>query len=722
MEVVIVILVVDLAMAAGLWIFYKALKGKSGCDCSQSCKSCENSKSDMNRSVLKTLLFIAFCEVLVAGNIADTAASAHKILIDPSKTSGVISPLLFGHNLEHTRWAMHKGLSAQMLVNRKFAGVSQIYHWTKAAKGDRNSIITRGRPDSNGVVAHWYPIGDGKDIWHRADTEIYYSGPQSQRIDVFKKGLTAGISQGGISVKAGVDYSIHFWLRAKQHTQTTARLTDSSGETVYARKTHTTSVGQWHLLSFDCKPTVDDPNAKLEIIFDGPCTVWIDSASMMPSDNFYGMRCDVVELLKQMSVPLLRWPGGNFTRNYKWKEGLLDVDRRPAIMMYNYQTLPFTDNYDFHEVGIDEFIKLCGYLKAEPSIVFNIADGVQSAVDWVQYCNGPADSKWGRIRAERGHCQPYNVKYFSVGNENYGGWMGPANFKPAEYGEVLKRFYKAVKKADSSVSVVGCGIGWSGKWTTGVASGAAGYMDMYSGHLYGPTTPGSEITPGILTHGRYPGSGFKGCLEAVRSEFDAAAKQDCKVPISMDEWNYGHEWMGSPSKHSWHVGAVEGMYVASSLNMFCRQSERLNIAMCAFFQPVNEGCIAVKPHTAFLNTGGQVFKLFKAHHGNRLLKLTRSNEKKGDSIDICASLQQGGKGLVVTLLNYNHQKSEAVELTIPALYLLENISADILSTDDLQNPDVLFKLQHRRLSATDGRRIRLEIPPYSITLIEALID
>lgn len=68
------------------------------------------------------------------------------------------------------------------------------------------------------------------------------------------------------------------------------------------------------------------------------------------------MRRDVIDRLKEISVPLLRWPGGNFTRDYRWKEGLLPVDRRPPIASTWHETLPFSDNYDFHEVGIDDYL------------------------------------------------------------------------------------------------------------------------------------------------------------------------------------------------------------------------------------------------------------------------------------------------------------------------------------------------------------------------------
>ena len=117
----------------------------------------------------------------------------------------------------------------------------------------------------------------------------------------------------------------------------------------------------------------------------------------------------------------------------------------------------------------------------------------------------------------------------------------------------------------------------------------------------------------------------------------------------------------------------------------------------------------------------QVFRLFKAHHGKRLLQLADTFEKGNDSLDVCASLSLDGKTLDITLLNRNPQKGEVVELSVPNLYLIKNVSVDILCTDDLQDPDALFKLYHRRLLVTTGREIHLKLPAYSIALLKAAL-
>ena len=89
--------------------------------------------------------------------------------------------------------------------------------------------------------------------------------------------------------------------------------------------------GDWQEWNFRFSAPQTDAESRLEVLFSGPGTYWIGAASLLPADHFHGMRRDVIERLKEISVPLLRWPGGNFTRNYRWKEGLLPTDKRPPL-------------------------------------------------------------------------------------------------------------------------------------------------------------------------------------------------------------------------------------------------------------------------------------------------------------------------------------------------------------------------------------------------------
>ena len=294
--------------------------------------------------------------------------------------------------------------------------------------------VVRGEPGAAGVVAHWYGINPASAEF-AVDTTTVFAGRQSQRINIPGHGR-GGLGQQGIPLQQGKNYELGLWIKTERELGIIARLVDDSGRQVYAEEAISLAPGPWQNRTCTLKAPRTDPSARLEILFDGPGSLWLGAASLLPGDHLRGLRRDVVALLKEMSVPLLRWPGGNFTRDYRWQDGLLPVDLRPPIAITWHETQPFADNLDAHEIGTDDFLALCRELGAEPAITLNLDPQMTPPADaaaWVQYCNGPADSEWGKVRAARGHPEPYRVRYWSLGNEVWGGWMGGVHCDPKTY-------------------------------------------------------------------------------------------------------------------------------------------------------------------------------------------------------------------------------------------------------------------------------------------------
>ena len=403
----------------------------------------------------------------------EAKGAGRRIVLDLKEPGPVISPLLFGHNLEHTRSCLWQGLSAQLVRNRKFAGL----------------------PERGGAAREWYRIGpreswclleiaggwngtEGESYTARFDSEPKPAG-QRQRAECFRAGAPCGIGQRGIPLVGGQTYEGRVAVRADQPMA--VRIAVSAGEPQEIRA----SAGPqgWTEAPFRFTAARTDSDARLEITFDGPGALFVGAVSLLPTDHFLGMRQDVVALLKEIGVPLLRWPGGNFAGEYRWRDGLLPVDRRAPIESFLY-TLPHTGCYDDHEVGTDEFIALCRALGAEPFITINMSlEGPDEAAAWVEYCNGPADSKWGRLRAERGHPEPYRVRYWTLGNEmGYSHMKGPNG--PAEYAKAAAACARAMRRVDPSV-ILTASTAWAKEWYEGVlAAPEEGYFDHLSYHVY----------------------------------------------------------------------------------------------------------------------------------------------------------------------------------------------------------------------------------------------
>ncbi len=582
-------------------------------------------------------------------------AGVRRVVVDARNLGGTISPLLFGHDLEYTRRAMWQGLSAELLANRKFAGES------KATTGS-GAPISRGQPDADGVAARWYGIGKPRARFF-AETKEPFTGRQSQGIEIDEAETRGGIGQRGFPVREGREYELRLWMRADGQRTVAVQLRGGAGGLIWAAESVKLTAGGWQEWRGKFRASATDLEARLEMTFEGPGRLWLGAASLLPADHFYGMRRDVIEQLKQLSVPVLRWPGGNFTADYHWQDGLQPPDKRPPVSAIDTETLPFTDNYDFQDVGIDEFMRLCREMGTEPSITINLNPAVAPPADaaaWVEYCNGSDETRWGKTRAGRGHAEPYRVRFWSLGNEIWGPWMGPASSDAAAYAKRIPEYAKAMRDADPSITLIACGGG--PEWDKTVVSHAGNWFDLISEHNYAPEGDAHEAVPRAPESARlagYAGSGLRQSLDDARRAIVSASPPGKRIGIAFDEWNVWHTWFIQPFTHEWRVNAIDGTYAAHALSLFCREAEPLGIAMAAYFQPINEGAVTVEPFSAKLTAVGQVFSLFRAHHGNRLVKTSPV-----EGVDVCSSLSPDGNRLYTTLANATALETETVELVI----------------------------------------------------------
>ena len=190
---------------------------------------------------------------------------------------------------------------------------------------------------------------------------------------------------------------------------------------------------------------------KLRLWIVGSGTVDLDCAKLFPTDAVCGWDPDVVRLLRELKVSVLRFPGGNFASGYHWKDGIGPVERRPE------KPNPAWPEWEPNHVGVDEWLALCELIGAEPLICVNAGNGTpEEAAEWVRYCNDPETTEWGRLRAANGHPAPYNVRLWEVGNELWGsfqiGWA-----QSEEYGKRYAAFARAMKEADPTIELLAVG-------------------------------------------------------------------------------------------------------------------------------------------------------------------------------------------------------------------------------------------------------------------------
>ena len=614
--------------------------------------------------------------------------------IDPTAIGARIDPQLFGHNLEHTRSCMWRGMCSELLRNRKFAGKPQ---------------------QLNGAAMEWYPIGlpqtyrllDADDTYTR-----YYVPDQlrrtrrhnavhSQQIQGCIKGERSGVGQKDLALLGGREYLVRLAIKGTPGLDIHLGLSGSDSSSYFGQEVKATD--HWVNHEFQFSPTTTDSAARLEITFEGIGDLRIGAVSLTESNNFHGMRKDVVELLKEIGTPNIRWPGGNFAGDYRWQDGLLDTDMRaPFNTWHEVETLPHSLGFDFHEVGTDEFLALCREVGAEPFISINLAwDSPEECAAWLEYCNGSADTPWGKLRADRGHPEPYHVKYWSLGNElGYGHMEGPNDVKA--YTDKARACGEAMRKIDPSIELVMSGEWRQEQWFTEGLPPMADHVDHIAVHEYDPqltTYLGPEADKEFL-HLAKTCDRTRDRLLMIRNKMNEVAS-GASVGISFDEWNVWYAWYRLP-------GVAEGVYAAGMLNMMSRVAEDAGLRIGCYFEPVNEGAIVVSSFESRLTPVGQAMSLHKPHHGNRLVQATCSDPD--GLVDGTASIDADSGHLVVTLVNRSPQKAVSATLSFSAaVSLTEGV---LLSSEDYAPASVFEPSEISTIEKPKGRVV--ELPKHSI--------
>ncbi len=609
--------------------------------------------------------------------------------IDVSDLTG-LSPYVFGHNIEHTRAAVNGGLSAQMLRNRKFAG----------------------KPSKNrGVPAEW--IGIGERAFFQTGARPSYTkhiccekmrrGNELNSLSVQNIiGEIAGIAQKGLAVAENKTYEIRVVTMCSSPISLKAELTSGKGDTVYASHDIALAPGDWQTSGFTLTSPAADAEAAIRFTFEEKTEVVFGAASMLPEGHFHGMRADVVECLKKIGPSIIRWPGGNFAGEYRWKDGLLPVDMRGPMQSANeIETQPYTYGYDFHEISTDDFVALCREVGAEPFITINLFwNTAEESAEWVEYCNGAPDTEYGRKRAENGHPEPYNVRFWSLGNEmGYGHMEGPMT--AADYASLASAHADAMLRKSPDLSLFSSGPYPNDRWAVESAARLASKVKYISLHNY--SNCHMDYTSDEKTAATYQSivSSAPGVLKLAKTMRESLDRSGEKLFISFDEWNYWYSWY-RPSCVS------EGIYTARVLHMLIYESPALGMPVCCYFQPVGEGAVLVTPDSACLTANGQMFALMSGHKGGRLCRI----DGDGDHSAV-ATLKDGI--MTLTLINDGYDADREFSFG-PAGKIVDSV---LYRSDDVR-PYTFFETSKLRCTASDGG-VRVKLPPHSVGMVKIKI-
>jgi alpha-N-arabinofuranosidase len=291
-----------------------------------------------------------------------------------------------------------------------------------------------------------------------------------------------------------------------------------------------------------------------------------------PLSDASGFRTDVLALLRELRLGVLRWPGGNFASNYHWQDGVGPAAARPrrTDLAWNLE--------ESNRFGTDEFLAYCAELGTDPFICLNMGTGsLAEALAWIEYCNGAGQADWARQRRGNGHAEPYRVRYWALGNELYGKWQ-VGGMSAEEYVATATTWARAIRRLDPGAVLVSCGNnGWS-DWDQTVINGLAPLVDLHSVHIY---TGAGEYWPNVLA--AHMAERAIRAASAMISRVAYVKKIPSPPRIAYDEWNVWYRTRDSMMDERYDVSDM--LAVATYLNIFVRNCRW--VAMANLAQLVN---------------------------------------------------------------------------------------------------------------------------------------
>jgi len=400
--------------------------------------------------------------------------------------------------------------------------------------------------------------------------------------------------------------------------------------------------------------------------------IWVGMDSKIP--NTYGIRNDVLFALREIKVPNLRWPGGCFADTYHWKDGIGPQSKRASIVNTHWGGV--TEDNSF---GTHEFMKLTELLGCDAYINGNVGSGtVREMAEWVEYLTSDADSPMTRLRKENGQEKPWKVKYFAIGNEN---WGCGGNMTADYYSDVMRQFSTYLNNyGDNRLYRVACGPSdFNVAWTETLMKdpGTKGRFQGLSIHYYsitdgwnnkGSATDFDERQWFLTMRANVQMEQVISGHEAIMDRYDPQKTKGLVV----DEWgNWFDVEPGTNPGFLYQQNTLrDAVTAAIHLNIFNQHAERVKVANLAQTVNVLQSVILTKEDKMVLTPTYHVFRMFRVHQDARLLKTDLKCEDYvyGDRkvLSVSASASVDGNGKVhISLANLN--PSKAITLTCPVI-------------------------------------------------------
>jgi alpha-N-arabinofuranosidase len=486
------------------------------------------------------------------------------------------------------------------------------------------------------------------------------------------------------------------------------------------------------------------------VIYDG---VWVGEKSKV--QNVGGIRKDLIDEMRKIKAPVVRYPGGCFADSYDWRDGVGPADKRPRRTNFWIEAEPSSDpanhRYESNRFGTDEFIRFCKLVGCQPYLAANVRSlPAQAFYRWMEYCNSPAGSTTlADERAAAGSAEPYNVRYWGVGNES---WGCGGNFTPQEYAAEFRRYTSWLPAYGQPVSLVASGPNednW--QWTRGFFEEIArkdkdlfgsifGWaLHYYSWNLSRGRTKDWDAGKGeavkfdvqdwyeVLHEGGRLESLIEGHWQAM-GEFDPTHQ----VKLVVDEWG---PWYRPGSQLT--VGNFleqlptlrDAVFSAMTLDIFNRHPEKVTMASPAQLINCLNSLYLAHEDKFCVTPVGHVFEMYAAHQGGKGVRAIVSAPNVEYARDgkptpfwgLQGSASLHGKDLILTVVNPSVSESRETEITVRGASIKSGTTTVLTNSDlhahnSFNQRDAVTPLV-KDLQST-GEVLVVQIPPASVTRLE----
>ena len=454
--------------------------------------------------------------------------------------------------------------------------------------------------------------------------------------------------------------------------------------------------------------------------------IYVGEDSDIP--NIGGFREDIIGALKDMKIPVLRWPGGCFADTYHWKDGIGPQHKRPSMVNVHWGGV--TEDNSF---GTHEFLDFCELISAEPYINLNVGSGtVQEASEWVEYVTSSNISPMTDLRRQNGRAEPWNVKYWGIGNEN---WGCGGNMTPEYYADLYNRF-ASYCRGDLYRIAGGPNVD-DYNWMEVIMQKTTRHRQLVQGvslHSYtistnnwndkGSATDFNEKDWFSTMRNTLRMGTLINRHSSIMDQYDP----EKRIGLIVDEWgNWFNVEPGTNPGFLYQQNTLRDALVAGiNLNLFNNHADRVKMANIAQTVNVLQSVILTKDDEMVLTPTYYVFKMYRIHQDATLIPLnleTENYELNGQSVPAVTASASIKDGVVsVTLCNLNPNKAENIDLTITGQDFTTS-TGQIITAKNMNDyndfgQDEKVTLKNFEVKKPKDGKLAIELPAKSVVLVQ----